>query len=58
MHLRRFQQRATLGARYVKEYVLDEFVDPYERSYLMPKPLGERSLLVSGDGFWAACAAM
>src|SRR5262249_10084087 len=39
MHLKRFRQRATLGVRYIKEYVLDEFADPYHRSYLGPKPL-------------------
>ncbi|MGE5304442.1 MAG: radical SAM protein, partial [Alphaproteobacteria bacterium] len=33
------RQRATLGARYVKEFVLDEFADPYSRNYLLPKPL-------------------
>jgi MoaA/NifB/PqqE/SkfB family radical SAM enzyme len=39
MQIKRFRQRATLGVRYVKEYVLDEFADPYSRSYLLPKPL-------------------
>jgi MoaA/NifB/PqqE/SkfB family radical SAM enzyme len=39
MQTKRFRQRATLGARYVKEYVLDEFADPYTRRYPFPKPL-------------------
>jgi len=39
MQIKRFRQRATLGIRYVKEYVLDEFSDPYNRTYLLPKPL-------------------
>jgi MoaA/NifB/PqqE/SkfB family radical SAM enzyme len=39
MQIKRFRQRATLGARYVKEYVLDELSDPYNRRYLLPKPL-------------------
>ena len=39
MHIKRFRQRATLGARFVKEFMLDEFADPYTRGYLLPKPL-------------------
>ena len=40
MHIKKFRQRATLGARFVKEFMLDEFsVNPYTRSYLLPKPL-------------------
>lgn len=39
MQIKRFRQRATLGIRYVKEYVLDEVSDPYNRTYLLPKPL-------------------
>jgi MoaA/NifB/PqqE/SkfB family radical SAM enzyme len=39
MHTKRFRQRVTLGARYVKEFVLDELADPYSRTYLLPKPL-------------------
>jgi len=39
MQIKRFRQRATLGFRYVKEYVLDDFADPYARTYLFPKPL-------------------
>ena len=39
MQIKRFRQRATLGARFVKEFVLDEFADPYTRGYLLPKPL-------------------
>ena len=39
MQIKRFRQRATLGVRYVKEYVLDEVSDPYNRTYLLPKPL-------------------
>jgi len=39
MQIKRFRQRATLGARFVKEFMLDEFADPYTRSYLLAKPL-------------------
>jgi hypothetical protein len=39
MQIKRFRQRATLGARFVKEFILDEFADPYSRNYLLPKPL-------------------
>jgi MoaA/NifB/PqqE/SkfB family radical SAM enzyme len=39
MHVKRFRQRAKLGARYIREFVLDEFADPYSRNYLLPKPL-------------------
>ncbi len=39
MQIKRFRQRATLGVRYVKEYVMDEFADAYDRTYLPAKPL-------------------
>jgi len=39
MHIKRFRQRATLGVRYVKEYLMDEFAEAYERNYLPSKPL-------------------
>lgn len=39
MHIRRFQHRATLGVRYVKEYLLDQVSEGYGRSYLPAKPL-------------------
>jgi MoaA/NifB/PqqE/SkfB family radical SAM enzyme len=39
MHIKRFRQRATLGVRYVKEYVMDEIADAYNRTYLPAKPL-------------------
>lgn len=39
MQVKRFRQRATLGVRYLKEFMLDEFADPYARNYLLPKPL-------------------
>lgn len=39
MHLKRFQQRATLGVRYMKEYLMDGVADGYDRTYLPAKPL-------------------
>jgi MoaA/NifB/PqqE/SkfB family radical SAM enzyme len=39
MQVRRFRQRATLGARYVKEYLLEGIADGYDRSYAPAKPL-------------------
>jgi MoaA/NifB/PqqE/SkfB family radical SAM enzyme len=39
MHINRFQQRATLGVRYLKEYLMDGLVDGYDRTYLPSKPL-------------------
>ena len=39
MHIKRFRQRATLGVRYVKEYLMDEFSEAYDRNYLPSKPL-------------------
>jgi MoaA/NifB/PqqE/SkfB family radical SAM enzyme len=39
VHIKRFQQRATLGVRYMKEYLMDELVDGYDRTYLPAKPL-------------------
>jgi MoaA/NifB/PqqE/SkfB family radical SAM enzyme len=39
MNVKRFRQRATLGARYVKEYLMDEVSEAYGRHYLPPKPL-------------------
>jgi MoaA/NifB/PqqE/SkfB family radical SAM enzyme len=39
VHFKRFRQRATLGLRYVKEYMIDEIADAYDRSYLPAKPL-------------------
>lgn len=39
MHIKRFRQRAKLGVRYVKEYVMDEFAEAYDRNYLPSKPL-------------------
>ncbi|MEZ5290872.1 MAG: radical SAM protein [Vicinamibacterales bacterium] len=39
MQVKRFQQRATVGARYMKEYLLDGVSDGYERKLLAPKPL-------------------
>jgi len=39
MHVKRFRQRATLGVRYVKEYLMDGIVEGYERSYIPSKPL-------------------
>lgn len=39
MHIKRFQQRATLGVRYLREYLMDGVVDGYDRQYLPSKPL-------------------
>ena len=39
MHFKRFQHRATLGARYVREYLLDELSAAYDRDYIPAKPL-------------------
>jgi MoaA/NifB/PqqE/SkfB family radical SAM enzyme len=39
MHVKRFRERATLGVRYVKEYLMDEIAEGYERTYLPSKPL-------------------
>jgi MoaA/NifB/PqqE/SkfB family radical SAM enzyme len=39
MYINRFRHRAILGARYIREYLLDELADPYERTYFPAKPL-------------------
>ena len=39
MNVKRFRQRATLGIRYVREYVMDELSSGYDRSYMPAKPL-------------------
>ncbi len=39
MNVKRFRQRATLGARYIREYVADELTPAYKRNYLPSKPL-------------------
>lgn len=39
MHIKRFQQRATLGVRYLREYLMDGVVDGYDRKYLPSRPL-------------------
>jgi MoaA/NifB/PqqE/SkfB family radical SAM enzyme len=39
MQVKRFQQRAAVGVRYMKEYLLDNVVDGYDRTFLPPKPL-------------------
>jgi len=39
VYIDRFHHRATLGARYLREYLLDRVVDPYDRRFLMAKPL-------------------
>ena len=39
MQVKRFRQRATLGVRYMKEYLLDGVADGYERTFLPAKPL-------------------
>jgi MoaA/NifB/PqqE/SkfB family radical SAM enzyme len=39
MQVKRFRQRATLGVRYVKEYLMDELAEGYQRTYLPAKPL-------------------
>jgi MoaA/NifB/PqqE/SkfB family radical SAM enzyme len=39
MQLKRFRQRATLGIRYVREYLMDKLSPAYDRNYLPAKPL-------------------
>ncbi len=39
MHVKRFQQRATLGIRYMKEYLMDGVAEGYDRTYAPAKPL-------------------
>ena len=39
MHVKRFRQRATLGARYLKEYLMDGVSEGYQRTYVPAKPL-------------------
>jgi MoaA/NifB/PqqE/SkfB family radical SAM enzyme len=39
MHVKRFRQRATLGARYVKEYLMEGLAEGYDRTYSPAKPL-------------------
>jgi len=39
MEIKRFRQRATLGVRYVREYMMDQFQSAYDRNYIPPKPL-------------------
>ena len=39
MNVKRFRQRATLGVRYVKEYVMDGVSAAYDRKYIPAKPL-------------------
>jgi MoaA/NifB/PqqE/SkfB family radical SAM enzyme len=39
MQVKRFQQRATLGFRYVKEYLMDNVSEGYDRTYAPAKPL-------------------
>ena len=39
MSLKRFRQRATLGVRYLREYMVDELSSAYDRNYLPAKPL-------------------
>jgi MoaA/NifB/PqqE/SkfB family radical SAM enzyme len=39
MHITRFKHRATLGARYVREYLMDRVSEGYSRTYLPAKPL-------------------
>jgi MoaA/NifB/PqqE/SkfB family radical SAM enzyme len=39
MQVKRFRQRATLGIRYVKEYLMDGIVEGYDRTYVPAKPL-------------------
>lgn len=39
MHVKRFRQRATLGARYLKEYLMDGVSEGYQRTYAPAKPL-------------------
>jgi len=39
MNLKRFQHRATLGVRYLREYMMDELSPAYDRTYVPSKPL-------------------
>jgi MoaA/NifB/PqqE/SkfB family radical SAM enzyme len=39
MQVKRFRQRATLGVRYVKEYLMDEIAEGYQRTYAPAKPI-------------------
>jgi MoaA/NifB/PqqE/SkfB family radical SAM enzyme len=39
MELKRFRQRATLGVRYIREYLIDELSSAYDRNYLPAKPI-------------------
>jgi MoaA/NifB/PqqE/SkfB family radical SAM enzyme len=39
MSFKRFQQRAKLGVRYVREYMMDEVAGAYDRDFLPSKPL-------------------
>ena len=39
MQITRFRQRTKLGFRYVKEYLMDEVSEGYDRTYLPAKPL-------------------
>jgi len=39
MQFKRFRQRATLGVRYVREYLMDEVSAAYDRDYVPAKPL-------------------
>jgi MoaA/NifB/PqqE/SkfB family radical SAM enzyme len=39
MHVKRFKQRATLGVRYMKEYLMDGVAEGYDRTYVPAKPL-------------------
>ena len=39
MHVKRFRQRATLGVRYLKEYLMDGVEEGYSRTYVPAKPL-------------------
>jgi MoaA/NifB/PqqE/SkfB family radical SAM enzyme len=39
MQVKRFRQRATLGVRYVKEYLMDGISEGYDRTYMPAKPL-------------------
>jgi MoaA/NifB/PqqE/SkfB family radical SAM enzyme len=39
MSFKRFQHRATLGVRYLREYMMDELSPAYDRTYVPSKPL-------------------
>jgi len=39
MHVNRFRHRATLGVRYMKEYLMDGIAEGYDRTYVPAKPL-------------------